>query len=89
MRKDLVGKRNHVRTVPMLIWVRRQFDRWMTAATVADGRIFRAVSRRGTSWAEESPRMSFGMWFGTVPSGWNLITSHLTTSAGPAQSCAT
>jgi hypothetical protein len=47
---DLVGKGNHVRTVPMPIWVKSTVDRWMAAATVADGRVFRAVSRHGTSW---------------------------------------
>jgi site-specific recombinase XerD len=47
---DLVGKGNHVRTVPMPIWVKSMVDRSMAAATVADGRVFRAVSRHGTSW---------------------------------------
>jgi integrase len=47
---DLVGKGNHVRTVPMPLWVKNAVDRWMTAATVADGRVFRAVSRHGTPW---------------------------------------
>ena len=46
---DLVGKGNHVCTVPMPIWVKSTVDRWMAAATVADGRVFRAVSRHGTS----------------------------------------
>jgi site-specific recombinase XerC len=35
---DLVGKGNHVRTIPMPIWVKSTVDRWMAAATVADGR---------------------------------------------------
>lgn len=47
---DLVGKGNHVRTVPMPIWVKSTVDRWMVAASVAEGRVFRAVSRHGTSW---------------------------------------
>ncbi len=47
---DLVGKGNHVRTVPMPIWVKAAVDRWLTAARVADGKIFRAVSRQGTPW---------------------------------------
>ena len=37
---DLVGKGNHVRTVPMPIWVKSTVDRWMAAATVADGSVF-------------------------------------------------
>jgi integrase len=47
---DLVGKGNHVRTVPMPIWVMGAVDRWLTAAPVTSGRLFRAVSRHGTSW---------------------------------------
>ncbi|HEV2645887.1 MAG TPA: site-specific integrase [Acidobacteriaceae bacterium] len=47
---DLVGKGNHVRTVPMPIWVKDAVDRWMTAAAVTTGRVFRAVSRHGTPW---------------------------------------
>ena len=45
---DLVGKGKHVRTVPMPIWVKDAVDRWLTAASVATGRVFRAVSRHGT-----------------------------------------
>ena len=47
---DLVGKGNHVRTVPMPIWVKGAVDRCLTAASVMTGRVFRAVSRHGTSW---------------------------------------
>ena len=47
---DLVGKGNHVRTVPMPIWVKCAVDRWLTAASVTTGRVFRAVSRNGTLW---------------------------------------
>jgi len=47
---DLVGKGNHVRTVPMPIWVKSAVDRWLTAASVTTGRVFRAVSRHGTAW---------------------------------------
>lgn len=46
---DLVGKGNHVRTVPMPIWVKSAVDRWLTAASVTTGRVFRAVSRHGTA----------------------------------------
>ena len=46
----LVGKGNHVRTVPMPIWVKGAVDRWLTAASVTTGRVFRAVSRHGTAW---------------------------------------
>ena len=47
---DLVGKGKHVRTVPMPICVKDAVDRWLTAASVATGRVFRAVSRHGTPW---------------------------------------
>jgi integrase len=47
---DLVGKGGHIRTVPMPIWVKSAVDRWMVAAKVAEGRIFRAVSRHGSAW---------------------------------------
>ena len=47
---DLVGKGKHVRTVPMPIWVKDAVDRWLTAASVVTGRVFRAVSRHGTPW---------------------------------------
>jgi integrase len=46
---DLVGKGGHVRTVPMPAWVKDAADRWRESAKVTAGRIFRAVSRHGTS----------------------------------------
>ena len=47
---DLIGKGGHIRTVPMPIWVKNAVDRWMMAAEVTEGRIFRAVSRHGSAW---------------------------------------
>src|SRR6202789_2811233 len=47
---DLVGKGGHVRTVPMPDWVKGAVDKWAAAAQVTDGRIFRAVSRHGSTW---------------------------------------
>jgi integrase len=47
---DLVGKGNHVRTVPMPVSVKGAVDRWLAAAPVTTGRVFRAVSRHGPSW---------------------------------------
>lgn len=49
---DLVGKGSHVRTVPMPNWVKQAVDRWMIAARVCAGRIFRAVSRHRTPWGK-------------------------------------
>ena len=57
---DFVGKGNHVRTVPMPIWVKSAVDRWLTAAPVTTGRVFRAVSRHGTLWERGFPRTSSG-----------------------------
>jgi site-specific recombinase XerD len=49
---DLVGKGGHIRTVPMPLWVKAAIDRWISAASVAAGRVFRAVSRHGTPWGK-------------------------------------
>jgi len=49
---DLVGKGSHVRTVPIPMLVKEAVDRWMIAAKVSAGRIFRAVSRHGTPWGK-------------------------------------
>jgi site-specific recombinase XerD len=49
---DLVGKGGHIRTVPMPNWVKEAVDRWMIAAKISGGRIFRAVSRHGTPWGK-------------------------------------
>jgi integrase len=49
---DLVGKGGHVRTVPVPTWVKQAIDRWRDLAKVGAGRIFRAVSRHGTSWGK-------------------------------------
>jgi site-specific recombinase XerD len=58
---DLVGKGGHIRTVPMPVWVKSAVDRWMAAAAVTDGRVFRAVSRHGTSWGKGITEN--GVWY--------------------------
>jgi len=58
---DLVGKGNRVRTIPMPVWVKDAVDRWVTAAAVTTGRVFRAVSRHGTPWGNGISEMSSGM----------------------------
>jgi site-specific recombinase XerD len=35
---DLVGKRKHIRTVPVPIWAKRAVDEWMTAADIKERR---------------------------------------------------
>ena len=47
---DLVGKGRHVRTVPVPEWVKAALDAWVAAAAIADGRLFRCVSRQGKVW---------------------------------------
>src|SRR5499425_265952 len=47
---DLVGKRGHIRTVPIPNWVKAALDQWIRAAGVSEGRIFRAVARLGKVW---------------------------------------
>jgi site-specific recombinase XerC len=85
---DLIGKGRRVRTVPMPMWVKEAVDRWIIAAKVSQGRIFRAVSRHGTPRERESPRTSSGTSFGGVPSGRNLNTSLHMICAGPVRSSA-
>lgn len=47
---DLIGKGRRVRTVPIPRWVKHALDRWMTAAGIKEGKIFRAVTKRGKVW---------------------------------------
>jgi len=42
---DLVGKRNKTRTVPMPSWTKVLIDRWMQAAGIESGRVFRPVNK--------------------------------------------
>jgi site-specific recombinase XerD len=47
---DLVGKGRHIRTVPVPDWVKAAVDAWTAGAAVAEGRLFRCVSRFGSAW---------------------------------------
>ena len=49
---DLIGKGRRVRTVPIPHWVKQALDRWVTAAGITEGKIFRAVTRRGKMWGK-------------------------------------
>jgi site-specific recombinase XerD len=42
---DLLGKHGRVRTIPMPTWVKVAVDAWASAASVADGHVFRPVNR--------------------------------------------
>src|SRR5690349_4309858 len=44
---DLIGKGGHIRTVPIPNWVKAALDDWTRSARVTEGRLFRAVARRG------------------------------------------
>jgi site-specific recombinase XerD len=47
---DLMGKGRHIRTVPVPDWVKAAVDEWTKAADIADGRVFRCVSRTASIW---------------------------------------
>jgi site-specific recombinase XerD len=47
---DLVGKAAHTRTIPMPDWVKEHLDEWLRAAGITSGKIFRRVTRAGTTW---------------------------------------
>jgi len=47
---DLIGKGGHIRTVPIPLWVKAALDQWTGAAQVKEGKIFRAVARKGKVW---------------------------------------
>ena len=49
---DLIGKGGHIRTVPIPEWVKAALDQWTRAASVREGRIFRAVARTGKVWGK-------------------------------------
>ena len=44
---DLVGKGNHVRTVPIPSWVKLAIDEWTQAAGLTAGLVFRAIHKGG------------------------------------------
>jgi site-specific recombinase XerD len=49
---DLIGKADHMRTVPVPDWVKQITDERVVAAGVGSGRLFRCFSRSGTVWGE-------------------------------------
>ena len=60
---DLVGKRGHVRTVPVPDWVRTELDDWLAAAEIDGGELFRRVNKVGSTWGD-------GM---TVKAVWHIV----------------
>jgi integrase len=49
---DLIGKGRRVRTVPIPQWVKKALDQWVGAAGITQGKIFRAVTKRGKVWGK-------------------------------------
>jgi integrase len=47
---DLRGKGGHLRTVPILRWVKAAIDAWTARAGIRDGVIFRAINHAGRVW---------------------------------------
>lgn len=48
----LGGKAGHVRTVPVPDWVRGELDKWLAAAAIDRGKLFRRVHRVGRTWGD-------------------------------------
>jgi site-specific recombinase XerD len=70
---DLVGKHGRVRTAPMPTWVKLTMDAWTAAADIADGHVFRPVTRADGVGAE-------GVGEKVV---WQLIKPYASTAGGP------
>jgi integrase len=49
---DLVGKAQHVRTVPIPTWVKHALDEWTIAAGITQGVLFRAINKAGRVWGD-------------------------------------
>jgi integrase len=62
-RVDLVGKKGHIRTVPVPDWVRAELDDWLAAAAIDRGRPFRRVNKVVRTWGD-------GM---TVKAVWHIV----------------
>jgi site-specific recombinase XerC len=86
---DLIGKGGHIRTVPIPQWVKAALDQWTRAANVTEGKVFRAVARKGKSGDVASRKTLCGMWSGVAVREQVWTTSHHTTCAGLVRSCAT
>jgi site-specific recombinase XerD len=49
---DLIGKGGHVRTVPVPDRVKLAMDRWLLAAELTSGPLFRSINKAGRIWGE-------------------------------------
>jgi len=86
---DLFGKGGHIRTVPIPLWVKAALDEWTVAAGISEGKSSALSLGRTRFGATASRRMSSGTSLKAVPRRLGYSTSHRTTYAGRARSCAT
>ena len=42
---DMIGKRQHVRSVPVPLWLKQAIDIWARAAGITEGRVFRSMNK--------------------------------------------
>ena len=49
---DLIGKGGRIRTVPVPGWVKAAIDLWTAATGIAEGKIFRPISRTDRIWGQ-------------------------------------
>ena len=52
---DLAGKGRRIRTVPVPRWVKQLLDRWLAAAEIAAGPLFRTLRKGGTLGPSDKP----------------------------------
>jgi site-specific recombinase XerD len=59
---DLVSKGGHIRTIPVLDWVKAGIDAWITAACIITGTLFRSINKAGRIWGSGfSPKVIWGV----------------------------
>jgi integrase len=59
---DLVGKRGHIRTIPVPDWVKAGIDAWMAASGIASGILLRSINKAGRVWGcGFSPKVIWGV----------------------------
>lgn len=49
---DLIGKGQHIRTVPVPVGAKRAAEEWPATAKINQGALFRRVGRPGKIWGE-------------------------------------
>ena len=55
---DLVGKGDHIRTIPVPDWVKAGVDSWMQASGITTGTLLRSINKAGRIWgAGFSPKV--------------------------------